>query len=77
MYETCTLVFLFCQRNDRVVAQDALIALSYFIIIHPRAVTTQVLNVHKIFILEQKQKQHFFYCFLERWDNMAKMKYSR
>ncbi len=47
-------MFLFCKGYNRVIAKKTLLPVSYFLVVHPSAVTAEVLDVDKILILKQK-----------------------
>ncbi len=46
-------MFLFCKGNNRVIAKKSLIPVSYYLIVHPRAITAEVLDVDEILILKK------------------------
>ncbi len=48
-------MFLFCKGNNRVIAKKSLIPVSYYLIVHPRAITAEVLDVDEILILKKSK----------------------
>lgn len=50
-------MFLFCKGYNRVIAKKSLLPVSYNLIVHPRAITAEVLDVDEILILKKSKNK--------------------